>query len=272
MSRPEVSVVMPVYNAERYLKKAIDSILKQSLSDLELITVNDCSTDGSTDILNAYTDTRLIKLRTERNSGVVAAANMGLAAAQAPFTAVMHADDIAHPDRLAKQVQWLHKNHDYVLVGSFIQFIDEHDRPTGHWDDDQATISFEQIKKRMLLRNCLAHPTVMLRTQIYQQYKYHRNQQAQEDYDLWLRLIADGYKLGKIPEPLLQYRRHGSSITGTVLRKSNPFFKQADCKWKFLKYQWKQKKWNGYAAAVLAGAAYDAVMGVGKEIKKRLVP
>jgi hypothetical protein len=142
---------------------------------------------------------------------------------------------------------------------------------TGTWPDDRKAFSAADIRKTMPWRNCLAHPTVMIRTSIYQKYGYHFNQQAQEDYDLWLRMLSDKLIIEKIPEPLVRYRVHAASITGTILRKANPFFKQADCKKKFLQRQVADGKWGALETEVLATLCYDGIMGVGKNVKRTFV-
>jgi glycosyltransferase involved in cell wall biosynthesis len=267
---PQVSVVMPVYNAGKYLRLAIESILRQDLRELELIIVNDCSTDNSHAIISALRDDRIVYLRHDRNKGVVEAANYGLLQARAPYTAIMHADDMATPTRLRKQKEWLDERSGTAAVSSLIRFMDEAGNAGGTWADDQKTLQAAEIRHTMAWRNCIAHPTVMLRSDVYQEYRYHRNQQSQEDYDLWLRMLSAGLVIEKIPEPLLSYRVHPASITSTILRKANPFFKQFDCKKKFLQYQLQSGKWGAFESKVLGTLSYDGVMGVGKNIKGTL--
>ncbi len=268
---PEVSVVMPVYNAEKYLQKAIDSILNQTFNNFELILINDCSVDRSEAIIQSYTDKRIIYLKHEKNKGVVAAANLGLQNATAIYTCVMHADDIALPTRIARQKKWLDANKRTSAVACYINFIDEADSVTGVWKEDRDCVSSTSIKNKMPWLNCIAHPTVMIRSKLYKKYGYFKNQQSQEDYDLWLRMLADGLVIDKIPEILLHYRVHQASITGTILRKANPFFKQYDCKIKFLKNQLSTHKWGVFETKVLFTALHDSIMGTGKIIKRRFV-
>ncbi len=104
---PHISVVMPVYNSEKFLKKAIDSILNQTYAQFELILVNDCSTDNSEKIIYSYSDPRIVYYKLEQNMGVVEASNFGLQHALALYTCIMHSDDIAAPARLAEQKKWL---------------------------------------------------------------------------------------------------------------------------------------------------------------------
>lgn len=271
IENPHISVVMPVYNSERFLKKAIDSILHQTYTQFELILINDYSTDNSENIIYSYSDPRIVYYKLDKNKGVVAASNFGLQHARAPYTCIMHSDDIAAKVRLAEQKKWLDAHTKTAAVASFITFINEEGAITGEWKDDRINISAKEIKQTMPLVNCIAHPTVMIRTNIYKKYKYHFNQQAQEDYDLWMRMLSDELIIEKIPTPLLYYRVHSASITGTILRKANPYFKQFDCKKKFLQYQLANKKWGWFQTKVLLTAIHDGIMGIGKNIKRSLI-
>jgi glycosyltransferase involved in cell wall biosynthesis len=268
MSSPAVSVVMPVYNAALYLKQAIDSILAQTFTDFELLLINDYSTDSSGAIIKSYVDERIRYYENDENTGVVGTTNRGISYARGKYICIMHSDDIALPTRVQQQKKWLDDRTDTMLVGSFISFINEAGEVTGEWKDDIETITAKDIKQRMAWRNCLAHPTVMARTEILKEYPYRLSQQSQEDYDVWLQMLADHVIIEKIPEKLLMYRVHGSSITGTILRKANPFFKQYDCKQKFLQLRFSQGKFGVYELLVTLTCIFDGVMGVGKEIKK----
>jgi glycosyltransferase involved in cell wall biosynthesis len=268
---PHISVVMPVYNSEKFLKKAIDSILNQTYAQFELILVNDCSTDNSEKIIYSYSDPRIVYYKLEQNMGVVEASNFGLQHALALYTCIMHSDDIAAPARLAEQKKWLDDHKKTAAISSFITFINEEDAITGEWIEDRKNISAKEIKQTMPWVNCIAHPTVMIRTNIYKKYKYHINQQAQEDYDLWMRMLSDGLIIEKIPTSLLYYRVHSASITSTILRKANPFFKQFNCKKKFLHYQLANNKWGWFESKVVLTAIYDGIMGIGKNIKRSII-
>src|SRR5262249_44460136 len=130
MSQPSVSVMMPVYNAERYVGKAIESVLNQTLSDFELVIVNDGSTDGSLEILQEYAarDPR-IRLTSRPNVGLVGSRNELLDAARSNLVACMDADDISRSDRLERQVEYLRAHPDCVLVGSRVIIIDPDGQP-----------------------------------------------------------------------------------------------------------------------------------------------
>lgn len=271
---PDVSVIMPVYNAAKYLQKAIDSILHQTLSDFELIIVNDCSTDESEFIIKLYTDNRIKFIQQPQNMGVVAAMNKGLALAKSLYVAVMHADDISISDRLEKEFTYLENHPETAVVAGFIENINDKDEPVGKWKEDRNTISALQIKDEMIKGNCIAHPTVMMRTDIVKKYGYSSAPQhkgyAVEDYPLWLHLLADGYVIEKIAEPLLHYRIHTQSATGTFLRSKNPFFVNYHSKKFFLQQRKEVGKWNDFDKKVRVSMFKDFILGTLKEIKKKL--
>ena len=208
MSQPSVSVMMPVYNAERYVGKAIESILNQKFDDFELVIVNDGSTDGSLEVLQEYAARdRRVRLTSRPNAGLIGSRNELLDAARSDLVACMDADDISLPDRLERQVEYLREHPDCVLVGSRVTIID----PDGeslqimgqhleHDAIDQALMNGEgQI---------IYNPSVMFRKRVALQVgAYRRGFDPAEDLDLFLRMAEVG-RLANLPEPLLQYREH----------------------------------------------------------------
>jgi glycosyltransferase involved in cell wall biosynthesis len=210
-AQPLISVVMPVYNAERYLLDAVASILQQSFSDWELICVDDGCTDGSAAILNwfASQDNR-VRVVHQKNSGIVGALNRGCETATAPLIARMDADDVALPTRLEWQLNYLRKNAKCVAVGGSILEIDaDGDRlgisslPTGH----------TEIENNLLKRRTgHYHPTVLMRSEAFHAVGGYRSQyQWVEDHDLWLRLAQRG-ELANLSDVVLAYRQHASSV------------------------------------------------------------
>lgn len=209
---PLISVVMPVYNAEKYLAKAVDSILQQSLSDFEFVIIDDGSTDHSTDLLKAYTqqDAR-IKLVSRENKGLVASLNEGIALAQAPIIARMDADDIAHPDRFLIQYQFLQQHSDCVCVGGRFRVIDEKSRFLIVAD---TKLGYEQVELSALQGiTPICHPTAMLRkTALTAIGNYHEDDYPAEDLALFLNLAEIG-KIDNVPDIILDYRIHEGSIS-----------------------------------------------------------
>lgn len=212
MSEIRIDVVMSVYNAERYLAEAVDSILCQSFRDFRLICVDDGSTDRSADILARFAaeDSR-VEVIHQTNRGVVGAANAGVAACTAPLIARMDADDIAMPDRFAKQLQFLDAHPDVVAVGTGILEIDSTAGPLSvvHY----PTTHDEIDKGNLVLRTAIANPTSMIRREALLSVGGYREEFAWvEDLDLWLRLAEIG-NLANVPEILLCYRQHAASGT-----------------------------------------------------------
>jgi GT2 family glycosyltransferase len=201
---------MPVYNAGRYLRKAVDSILAQSFADFEIIAVDDGSSDDSLKILEAYTDHRLIVLKHAENKGIVQTLNTGLARCSGRYIARMDADDIALPERFAQQAAYFDAHPDVGVVDTVQACMDESDQRTGR--TNSPVIEAKDIYQTLPKTNCLGHPSVMVRGDLLRTYGYRKV--AYEDYDLWLRMAADGIGIVKLKTPLLLFREHSGSITG----------------------------------------------------------
>ncbi|ADV47239.1 glycosyltransferase [Nitratifractor salsuginis] len=214
---PLVTVLMPVYNGEKYLKQAIESILNQTFSDFEFIIVDDGSTDGSAKIVTSYNDPRIRYVRNKKNMGIVYSLNLGTDLARGKYIARMDADDISLPERLERQIHVLKEDNTKVLF-STIRLIDEHNRFIGIWQDDKNCRKLNELIEMLPVRNCLAHPTLMTEASLLKRYRYNRYAKHAEDYNLWLRMISDGIKYVKIDEELLYYRVHQDSITKSQSR------------------------------------------------------
>lgn len=208
---PTVSVVMPVYNAQEYLREAVESILAQTFSDFEFIIINDGSTDRSESILQEFQrQDKRIRLVSRSNTGIVVALNEGIGNASGRYIARMDADDIALPELFAKQVAFLEDAPDYVAVGTCVLMID----PDG-WPVMPANLkmSHEEIDEaHMAGCGAFPHSGSMIRRDVVQSVGgYRQETQYAEDIDLWLRLAEIG-KLTNYPEVLLRYRLHAKSI------------------------------------------------------------
>jgi glycosyltransferase involved in cell wall biosynthesis len=209
---PTVSVVMTVYNAERYLEEAIASILTQTFEDFEFIIINDGSRDRSKEILEKLQqqDER-IHIIHQVNAGVTAALNEGLRHARGRYIARMDADDVAVSERFAKQVAFLDTHPGYVAVGSQVLLIDPEGLPICPFS---KKISHEEIDRAHMMAEggAICHPAVMLRRKAVEQVSgYCPEMKSAQDIDLFLRLAEVG-KLANLPEILLHYRMNPNSI------------------------------------------------------------
>ena len=212
MTSPAVSVLMPVYNAERFLAEASDSIRGQTFTDCYFMIVAAGSTDRSRTILERYAerDPR-IRFSNRPNTGYAAALNELLRWARGTFVARMDADDVALPARLARQVDYLRTHSEVVCVGTAVQFIDAAGRLLR---ERHPGMDHEEIQERALAGDCaLNHPSVMMRRSAVESVGgYHVEFMPAEDLDLWLRLGEVG-RLTNLPDVLLKYRQHEASFS-----------------------------------------------------------
>lgn len=209
---PKISVIMPAYNAEKYIKTSVDSILNQTFCDFELIVINDCSNDSTGEILLSYRDERLICLNNEKNLGVARTLNRGLAAARGEYIARMDADDISEPHRLEKQLAYMEEHPQTVVCGSKITvFYETGEQAVCHYPQQDR-----QIKTTLLFSCPFAHPSVMIRGEVLRKQGlcYEEAFEKVEDYRLWTRLAKSG-EFVNLPEPLLRYRKHPGQVCAT---------------------------------------------------------
>lgn len=209
---PTISVLMPVYNGERYLKQAIESILAQTFTDFEFLIIDDGSSDRSIEILQTYAaqDSR-IRLTLRENRGIPRTRNQLLAQATGELVAIMDADDVALPDRFQLQVEFLRQHPEVVCVGGALDWIDEKGRLLGHCPMPQDDAELQKLMLGGI--SLLHHPTTMARrAALVQVGGYNETMTASSDLDLWLRLGEIG-QLANLPDTVLQYRLHAKSIT-----------------------------------------------------------
>ena len=213
---PAITVLMPVYNGGPFLREAINSVLRQTFSDYELLIIDDASMDGSSEIIASLDDPRVRVITHSRNLGLVASLNDGLDQARGQFIARMDADDVMLPHRLEKQFRYLEEHPTVALVAAFVDVINPDGDVTGVWETDRAAVSEEEIRKMMPRTTCIAHPTVMIRRSALGSLRYDARMSEGEDWDLWLRMQSRGLRIAKIPEALLLYRQHPNSFTGAA--------------------------------------------------------
>lgn len=205
---PKISVIMPAYNAEKYIREAIDSILAQTYTDFEFIIIDDASTDATASIVESYTDERIRFFRNDNNMGVANTLNRGLDLAVGEYIARMDSDDISLPERFAKQVEFMDTHPDVAVCGSGIEIFGA---MSGRRTFSESS---EQLKVDLLFSSCFAHPSVIMRASVVGPNALHYDSafSKMEDYDLWCR-IAEEHKLASIPDILLKYRIHPAQVT-----------------------------------------------------------
>jgi glycosyltransferase involved in cell wall biosynthesis len=216
LTMPKVTVLMPVYNGENYLREAMDSILNQTFTDFEFVIVNDGSIDKSLEIINSYHDSRIKLIENPKNLGISESLNKGLFSATGKYIVRMDCDDISLPHRLQKQIEYLDNHPEVIIVGSYIDMIDLDSRKLNQ--QVRYPLIHDDIINSMLTSNPMAHPSVMFRRSEVLNIGGYRlfkewNGVSTEDYDLWLRIASNNFKLANLEESLLYYRYHSNSLT-----------------------------------------------------------
>ena len=196
---------MPVYNAEDTVLRALDSLRAQTIPELEIIVVNDGSTDGTMDILHHQRD---IMLLDHSHRGIAPTLNDGLAAASGDYIARMDADDLCHPTRMELQASYLDVYSEIGLVGSRVGFGGDRVTQAGYAtyvDWINTLLDPDTIALNRFVESPFAHPSVMFRRELFEKYGAYRDGPVPEDYELWLRWMANGVKTGKVDEELLTW-------------------------------------------------------------------
>ena len=220
---PRVTVLMSVYNGEKHLRQAVESILAQTFTDFEFLIINDGSTDGTRDILQSYTDERL-RILDQDNRGLVRSLNTGLRLARGQYVARMDADDVSHPTRLELQIQVLDSNPNIHLVAAFCRLIDRDGRLLDRGETETDGIYSLWI---LQFRNVYVHGSVTYRRRpVVDLHGYSKECLHAEDYDLWLRMTsADSaviiptylYDLRIWPDSISQRFREMQQTTATEI-------------------------------------------------------
>lgn len=217
MKTPTISVIMPVYNAEKYISETIESILNQTYSDFELLILDDHSSDTSLAIIQSFQerDPRIVVVSKLKNVGPANLRNEGFKLANAPFIALMDADDIALPTRFEKQILVLTNNLEIGVCGTWFTFFGgKKNRVIRHEEQPEAI-------KVSFLHSCgIGNPTVMLRKSCLQGLQFDPEYVPVEDYELWSRLLSKT-KFYNIQESLLRYRQHENNISKTKIQNVN---------------------------------------------------
>ena len=253
---PRVTILMPVRNEERHLQAALDSLHRQSMTDWELVAVDDGSDDGTPCILGAAAcmDSRVRVIRCER-VGLVAALNVGLGECRAPLLARMDGDDISHPRRLEMQATYLDAHPDTGLVACNFRHFPRNRLKQGmiayeNWQN--ALEEHELIMRDLFVESPFVHPSIMTRRTILEQFGGYKEQCGPEDYDLWLRMAAGGIHFARLPQTLFFWRDHPERATRTMNEYSYNAFRS--CKLDHLR----QGFLNNIDEIVIAGAGLEA--------------
>lgn len=212
---PKITVLLPVYNCELYIKEAVDSILCQTFDDFELLIIDDASTDKTIHIIKTYSDERIKLIEKTINKGLTDSLNLGIQLAQGKYIARMDGDDVSVKIRFEKQVAFLELNPDVVLCGSNFTIVGTEDRII-------VPENNEDIRLALLKKNCIAHPSVMIRKQTLIDFSllYDETKEPAEDYDLWVRLMTKG-KLHNLQQELLKYRIHNAQVSQKRIEEQN---------------------------------------------------
>lgn len=211
MIEPLISVILPVYNGERFLRETIESVLNQTYKNFEFIIINDGSTDSSKEITSSYEDNRIVHLNLEQNRGVSNARNMGIALSKGEYIAFCDADDLCVPERLQCQLDYLLSHPTVDVCGSAYIIFSEN----GEEGLIQPLQTDQEIKEYFFKGNCMGQPTIMGKAAVFREYQYNPELEASEDYDLWARMGAGGVIFANLSSPLIRYRAHATQASKT---------------------------------------------------------
>ena len=209
---PEITVLMPVRNGERYIKESIDSVLNQTLTDFEFLIIDDGSTDRTVEIIQGYTDKRIRLVRKEHQ--FIQNLNEGLELASGSYIARMDADDIMHTERLRIQLKRMKKNPDITVCGTWAKIFSDtgNERNVSHLG---YGIIHEPVLE-LLKYNMLLHPSVMIKKEfLLNHHIEYQNYPCVEDYKLWFDIAKAGGILFVEPQELLMFRRSDTQVTVT---------------------------------------------------------
>jgi glycosyltransferase involved in cell wall biosynthesis len=209
---PKVSVILPVYNGEKYLKQSIDSILSQTYRNYELLIIDDGSIDNSLSTIKSIRDNR-IKVFTQSNQGLAATLNRGIRLSKGEYLARQDQDDISLPDRFDKQVRYLNAHSKCGMVGTWAKIINENGKFLKRYH--KHPIENDILKLELLFNNPFVHSSVMMRKNVFKTidgYSTNDKWQPPEDYELWSRL-SQKFDVANIPEVLHIYREVSNSIS-----------------------------------------------------------
>jgi len=216
--KPDISVIMSVYNGEAYLEEAIESVINQTFENLELIIINDCSTDSTSEILAscAVKDNRIKVHTNEVNLKLPSSLNKAISMAQGKYIARMDADDICLPDRFEKQYKFMEENPDVALSSCRFMTVKNGVYASG---GAGGRCDNDALRAMLLVANPILHPGVIARAAVMKEFNYDTTLTCTEDLELWTRMAMENQKISILPECLLIYRLHDKQITSTTLER-----------------------------------------------------
>lgn len=219
INTPVISVVLPVYNVENYIKECIYSILNQTEQDFEILVIDDCSTDKTLDIVRTFKDNRIKIYKKKENKGLIDSLNIGFKIAKGKYIARVDGDDINVLDRFEKQLLVLESNPEIKACGSWLQVINESTKLIKHKEQHL------EIQAELLIRCPMSLGATMLDREAYSLFRFDEKKKHVEDYDFWAR-TAWNCKMYNIQEVLYYYRVHGNQVSSVY----NKIQKEEDVK------------------------------------------
>jgi len=220
--KPLISVLLPVYNAEKMVRQAVTSLLRQTLAEFEIVAVDDGSSDGTAGILDdlAKRDSRVRVIHLP-HAGLISALNSGIVECRGDLIARMDADDVCHPERLRLQAEFLRANPDVSVCGCLVRSFPRNHVKGGFLRYEawlNSLVTHDEIARDIFVESPLAHPSVMMRAGDLREVGGYREMGWPEDYDLWLRFFMAGKRFGKVSRTLLFWREHEHRLTFTDSR------------------------------------------------------
>ena len=210
---PRVTVLMTVFNGERHLREAVDSVLRQTFGDFELVIVDDGSTDGTAALLAAISDPRVRVTHNDENLGLTPSLNRGLGLARGELIARHDADDVSEPERIARQIAFLDAHPDVALVGAWYRKIDDASASLG---ERTLPVDHDRIRWALHFYCPIVHSAAVFRTSVVRELGgYDEAFVYAQDYDLWSRL-ATTRRVANVGEPLVRYRVGATTLTATI--------------------------------------------------------
>ena len=216
-----VSVIIPNYNSEKYLKDTLDSVIRQTYKDLEIIVIDDCSTDNWEEVIGQFSDERIKVIKNEKNIGVSKTRNVGIENSNGEYIAFLDSDDVWEETKIEKQLNALEEN-DAVLVYTAVKYIEENGTPvkSGFVYQVKNDISYKDLLKQ----NVIACSSVLIKADVMKRYMFEKSS-LHEDYIAWLKMLKANEKFFGLNEALLMYRLRDDGKSGNKFKSAKMTFK-----------------------------------------------